>query len=192
MKYLIISDLHGASAEVEQALSFYKKFKCDGILVLGDLLNHGPRNKVPNTYSPPKVADLLNEYKSVVICVRGNCDCEADTVMFDFPCNAPYQQLFIKYKDKVQKVFLTHGHLHKFQDEGELERLALKSGDIVLSGHTHVSGVFRLDNGIINVNPGSTTIPRGESVQGFGVLSEHTAETYDLDGRALTQYELFS
>lgn len=193
MKFLIMSDLHGAADEVECVLSFFDRLGCDALLLLGDYLNHGPRNEVPDSYSPKKVAALLNARRNRCMAVRGNCECEADSVMLDFPCDAPYQQLFVSCGGRLQKVFMTHGHLHDFRDEPEaLARLGLQSGDIVLSGHTHVAGVFHLDNGIINVNPGSTTFPRGTSHSGFGVLSEDAVRLYDLDGRVQAEHELFA
>ena len=193
MKYLIMSDLHGAAEEAEKVLSYYDKLGCDSILLLGDLLNHGPRNKVPESYDPQRLADLLNGYKDVMISVRGNCDSEVDSMMFDFPCNAPYQQLLIKQEGtgKVRKVFVTHGHLHRFKDADELPHLALKAGDIVLSGHTHVSGVFELENGIVNVNPGSTVLGKGGTPPGFGFMDEEQISIYDLGGNRLAGHALF-
>ena len=193
MKFLIMSDLHGAAAEVERALSFFDPMGCDAILLLGDFLNHGPRNAVPDSYGPRRVAELLNARRDRCVAVRGNCDCEADTVMFEFPCNAPYQQLFISRGSRLQKIFMTHGHLHDFAgDQDALGRLGLRDGDIVLSGHTHVAGVFRLGNGIININPGSTTFPRQASHSGFGVLDAEHVRLYDLEGTLQAEHELFA
>lgn len=105
-----------------------------------------------------RVGELLNSYKQNLISIRGNCDSEVDSMVLDFPCNAPYGYINLKLKDKYQKLFLTHGHLYDIDSEKVIKKLALEKGDIVLSGHTHVSGIFKKDSGIININPGSITI----------------------------------
>lgn len=198
MRYLVISDLHGGSTEVEKALTYKEKYQCDYVVLLGDLLNHGPRNKVPESYQPPKVAELLNAIKHEIISVRGNCDSEVDSMMFSFPCNGPYGYILVEGKNEskpsgrgVQRIFLTHGHLHKIESESEEEaiamrdKLGLKPNDIVLSGHTHVSGVFPKPNGLININPGSTTLPKGGTKAGFGLILEDRIELRALEDDSL-------
>lgn len=197
MRYLVLSDIHGGATETAQALTFFERYQCDGIVLLGDLLNHGPRNVVPESYTPPQVAALLNQYSTKIISVRGNCDSEVDGMMFNFPCNAPYGYLHIVTpSQKIQKIFLTHGHLHPVvkgssaeQGEANKEKLGLKAGDIVLSGHTHVSGVFKLENGLININPGSTTIPKGNTAAGLGLILEDRIELRTLDDQLVATYE---
>ena len=188
MRYLVLSDIHGGSCELECALSYFEKFDCDLIVLLGDLLNHGPRNKVPESYEPPVVARLLNAYKERIISVRGNCDSEVDGMMFEFPCNAPYGYLYVQNGDKLQKIFLTHGHLHHFKTSEEISKLGLKESDVVLSGHTHVQGIFKLENGIVNINPGSTTLPKGGTQKGFAIVDEKGVELYNLGGERLDAY----
>lgn len=188
MRYMILSDIHGGTKEVEQALDFYNKFNCNALILLGDLLNHGPRNKLPNSYEPQQVVSLLNAYKHNIIAVRGNCDSEVDSMLFDFPINAPYQQLFIKNKYGIQKIFLTHGHIYKIKELDEISHIGLKKNDIVLSGHTHVSGIFYLDNGIININPGSLTLAKGGTANGFAILDSDGISLYGLDGCVIDKY----
>lgn len=198
MRYLVISDLHGGSDEVEKALTYKQKYDCDYVVLLGDLLNHGPRNKVPESYQPPKVAQMLNAIKDEIISVRGNCDSEVDSMMFSFPCNGPYGYILVEGANSakkngrgVQRIFLTHGHLHKIEadniEEAEAlrDKIGLKVNDIVLSGHTHVAGVFKKPNGLININPGSTTLPKGGTKAGFALILEDRIELRALEDDTL-------
>ena len=194
MRYLVLSDIHGGADELSQALTYFDQYQCDYLVLLGDLLNHGPRNKVPESYEPPKVAQLLNAMNTKIISVRGNCDSEVDSMMFNFPCNAPYGYLLVSTARGVQRIFLTHGHLHKI-DSGDgssanelRDKLGLKHGDIVLSGHTHVAGIFMKPNGLININPGSTTLPKGGTKAGFGLILENRIELRDLDDNLVAHY----
>lgn len=189
MRYLVISDIHGGARKLEKALGYFEKFECDYIVLLGDLLNHGPRNTVPKSYDPIRVVDLLNSYKQKLISIRGNCDSEVDSMVLDFPCNAPYGYINLKVEDKYQKVFLTHGHLFDIDSEKCIQKLALEKGDIVLSGHTHISGIFKKENGIININPGSITIPKGGTKAGFAVIEEERIDLYALEGEVIATYK---
>lgn len=189
MRYLVISDLHGDAAAITKALSYFDKYNCDQLVTLGDILNHGPRNPIPDQYSPPKAIELLNAYKDRVIAVRGNCDAEVESMQLSYPCNAPYAFILVpdpnaKAGEKVkhQRIMLTHGHLYKIDHE-EMEKavsmrdkLGLQEGDIVFSGHTHVAGFFEKKNGLINANPGSTTLPKGGTQAGFGLILEDRIE----------------
>ena len=191
MCYLVLSDIHGGAEETALALEFYKKFSCDAIVLLGDLLNHGPRNKIPGSYAPMEVTTLLDLYKDKIVAVRGNCDGEVDGMMFSFPCNAPYGYLFIEKDGKIRRIFYTHGHLYDFKTEDGIKKLGLKRGDIVLSGHTHISGVFEYANGIININPGSISIPKGGTAAGFGVIDNDQISLYELNGTKIKEFKLW-
>ncbi len=190
MRYLILSDVHGGADEIRKALSYFTVFKADVIVLLGDLLNHGPRNRLPKSYEPPIVASLLNEYSDRIIAIRGNCDSEVDSMVFSFPCNAPYGIIY-QQKDKLlSKIFLTHGHLYDFMDEKCIKKMGLVKGDLILSGHTHISGIFNCAQGVINFNPGSTTLPKGTSDKSFAFMDEDCVTLYDLDGNVIDAYEL--
>lgn len=189
MRYFVLSDIHGGSEELKQALRFFQIFNCDFLILLGDLLNHGPRNKLPASYDPMNVGNLLNQFKEKIISIRGNCDSEVDGMVFDFPCNAAYGYLVVSTSKGIKKIFLTHGHLHKIETKEQISRLGLNEGDIVLSGHTHVSGIFFKESGVININPGSISIPKGGTQKGFALISENAIELYDLDGNLLNSYK---
>lgn len=189
MRYLVISDIHGGAFELERVLEYFDKFSCDFIVLLGDILNHGPRNAVPESYDPMKVGKLLNLYKQKIISVRGNCDSEVDSMVLDFPCNAPYGYINLKLSEKYQKIFLTHGHLYDIDTERGIQKLGLEKGDIVISGHTHVSGIFKKANGIVNINPGSITIPKGGTKAGFAIIYEDCIDLYSLDGQFWESYK---
>jgi len=188
MRYLVLSDIHGGALQAKQALEFFDRFSCDYLIVLGDLLNHGPRNGLPDDYDPKEVALVLNEYKDRIISIRGNCDSEVDSMMFSFPCNAPYGYVLIKNENGIKKIFLTHGHLFKLDTKEQLESIGLREDDIVLSGHTHVSGIFKKDSGIVNINPGSPTFPKGKTDPGFALITENSIELYNLSGQKLSEY----
>ncbi len=187
MRYLVLSDIHGGSLELEQALSFFSKLKCDYLVLLGDLLNHGPRNKVPSSYAPMDVAPQLAAFKNKIISVRGNCDSEVDQMVFPFPCTSPYGWILVPRKNEIVRVMLTHGHLYRYETDDERERMGLLKGDIVLSGHTHVAGIFKKSSGIINVNPGSTTIPKGGTQAGFAFMDDDVITLYNLRGEIVDQ-----
>ena len=188
MRYLVLSDIHGGCKEALEALSFFDKFGCDYLVLLGDLLNHGPRNRVPSTYDPMNVGEILNRYKDRIISIRGNCDSEVDSMVFDFPCNAPYGYIVIQKENRIVKIFLTHGHLYKLDTLEQIEKIGLKEGDIVLSGHTHVSGIFKKESGVVNINPGSTTLPKGGTQKGFALITEDRIELYSLNGTITDSY----
>ena len=117
-----------------------------------------------------------------------NCDSEVDSMVFSFPCNAKYGYIPVKTDKGNIKIFLTHGHLHKIDTKADLQKLGLTPSDIVLSGHTHVSGIFRKESGIININPGSTTLPKGGTKGGFGLITENSIELYTLAGELIGQH----
>lgn len=132
MRYLIASDIHGALPAAKALLARFHEEEADRLLLLGDLLYHGPRNPLPEGYAPAEVAKLLNGYAERITAVRGNCDSEVDQMVLDFPCLGDYALVV----DGNTTLMLTHGHL-------DLARVVagLPAGSFVFSGHTHVKGV---------------------------------------------------
>lgn len=107
MKLMFASDIHGSLPATERVLSLFAQSRAQWLVILGDVLNHGPRNALPEGYAPAQVAEKLNQYASRIIAVRGNCDSEVDQMLLDFPITAPWQQVLMENS----RLFLTHGHL---------------------------------------------------------------------------------
>ena len=146
MKYLIASDIHGSALYCEKLLKRFDEEKADRLLLLGDLLYHGPRNDLPEGYAPKKVIELLNQYKDVIICVRGNCEAEVDQMVLDFPVMADCCML----SEGKNLIMATHGHIYNTESKPKLQK-----GDILLHGHTHVPDCHREEDGLWVLNPGS-------------------------------------
>ncbi len=153
MKLLIASDIHGSAYWCEKLMHVAHAETPDKILLLGDLLYHGPRNDLPRDYAPKKVIPMLGEYKDKILAVRGNCEAEVDQMVLPFACMADYAVLVC---DGVS-FYLTHGH-HKNPDDLP----PLEQGSIFLFGHTHVK-MDEVRGGIRCVNPGSVSIPKDGS-----------------------------
>ncbi len=177
MKYFVLSDIHGCITYVEKALEIFEKSDCDKLLLLGDLLYHGPRNPLVDEYNPVKVISLLNEYKDRIIAIRGNCDSEVDQMVLEFPMMSDYTQLVIDNTN----IFVTHGHLF---DENNLPKL--NKGDVFINGHYHVP-VAKEVNGIYLLNPGSIALPKEDSKRSYAILTSSSFEIYDLDNNIIKE-----
>lgn len=181
MKYVIASDLHGSAYYCKLLLDAFEREGADRLLLLGDILYHGPRNDLPRDYSPKAVAEMLNGVKNSILCVRGNCDSEVDQMVLDFPIMAEYAILDLGEK----LVFATHGHLFH-----ENRPPMLRKGDILLHGHTHVQ-VCRPFGENIYMNPGSLSIPKEDSVCGYMTLEDRKFIWKALeDGQVLREYSV--
>ena len=178
MKLLIASDLHGAAPAVRALVDRIEAEAPDRIVLLGDLLHHGPRNDLPEGYAPKEAIALLNGLAGRIVAVRGNCDAEVDQMVLDFPCMADYA--LVEADGHV--LYLSHGHLPgKSPDTPPM----LAPGCAFLSGHTHAKTLDERD-GVLFVNPGSTSIPKDGSAS-YAVY-EHGAFTLkDLDGNTLRE-----
>lgn len=143
------------------------------LLLLGDILNHGPRNAIPQGYAPLKVVELLNAYGDKIVAVRGNCDSEVDQMLLNFPMMADYNWVLLP---DGRRLFLTHGHLYRDDNSAYLS-----AGDIIASGHTHLAVAEKLGE-IILFNPGSVTIPRGEDKASYGLLEDNRLSVMTFDG----------
>lgn len=172
MKIMIASDIHGSAYYCEKLLMAYKKEKADRLLLLGDILYHGPRNDLPKEYNPKAVIPMLNEMKQEILCVRGNCDTEVDQMVLEFPIMAEY--CIIPLGKRV--IFATHGHVFHTKNLP-----MLKSGDVLLNGHFHVPACEKVGD-IIYMNPGSVSIPKEKSAHSYMIMEEDTFVWKDLDG----------
>ena len=162
MKYIIASDLHGSAKYVERLMEAWDREQADGMLLLGDVLYHGPRNDLPEGYDTKRCVQLLNPRYRSITAVRGNCDAEVDQMVLEFPLLADFMNLFVDGR----RLFLTHGHGY---GPHQLP-LDLAFGDVMLSGHTHVPECLRSPEGVWLLNPGSVSIPKNGSPHSFMTL----------------------
>lgn len=168
MKLFIASDIHGSAFYCKKMLESYIKENADRLILLGDILYHGPRNDLPEGYDPKQVIELLNPIAEKILCVRGNCDTEVDQMVLDFSVMSDSALIFADGYTFVA----AHGHK---------ETPKTAKGTILLSGHTHVP-VFEKKDGCIRVNPGSVSIPKENSEHGY-VIYENGALTWkNFDG----------
>ncbi len=181
MRYIIASDIHGSAHYCEKLLELYRKEKGERLILLGDLLYHGPRNDLPDGYAPKKVAAMLNELSDEIFCVRGNCEAEVDQMMLTFPVMADYALL----PSGKSMIFITHGHLFN-----ELSLPPLKSGDVLLHGHTHIPVCKTLDGGVTYVNPGSVSTPKENSAHSCILFENGVAHWLDLNGNEYMSAQL--
>lgn len=168
MKLLIASDIHGSAEYCRQMIKAVEREDVSKVLLLGDLLYHGPRNNLPAEYAPKEVAAMLNGIKEKILCVRGNCDTEVDQMMLNFPIMS--DSALICWEGMM--IYATHGH-HNFP--------ALQPGDVIVSGHTHIP-IDYVKEDIRYINPGSISIPKENSWHGYIVLENGTFIWKNLDG----------
>lgn len=173
MKYMIISDLHGSFVWAQKILRTFEAEQADYLLVLGDLLYHGPRNPLPEGYDPQQAASVLNSISNKIIAVRGNCDAEVDQMMLDFPLTADYN--ILPYGNR--KILLSHGHLF---NERNLPK-SMVAGDLFMYGHTHLP-TLKEEGGLYLFNPGSVSMPKENHPHTYGVLEENQLYIKTFDG----------
>lgn len=176
MKFLIASDIHGDIDCARATFSAYDSEKADKLLLLGDLLYHGPRNDLPPAYSPKEVISLLNERRDCILAVRGNCDTEVDQMVLSFPILADYAYVCA---DGLN-VIMTHGH--KYNTETPPPMLP---GEILLHGHTHVLAADEFGNGNFRLNPGSVTLPKENNPKSYAILENRVFTVKSFDGKIL-------
>lgn len=177
---MIASDIHGSAYYCEQLMQAYREEKADKLLLLGDILYHGPRNDLPKDYNPKKVISILNDMKNDICCVRGNCDTEVDQMVLSFPILADYCVLPIGKR----LLYATHGHVY---NENSLPPIS--EGDILLNGHTHIPACVEHES-YIYMNPGSVSIPKQDSWHGYMILENNVFYWKDLQGNIQKEFEV--
>ena len=171
MRLMIASDLHGSAVYTKKLLQAWEQEQPEKLLLLGDLLYHGPRNDLPEGYAPKEVIAMLNPLADKLLCVRGNCEAEVDQMVLEFPVMADYCVLF----ERGRTIYVTHGHLFS-----ETNPPKLQPGDILLHGHTHIPACC--DHGWQYLNPGSVSIPKNGSWHGYMLYENGTFIWKNLDG----------
>ena len=177
MKYLFASDIHGSAYYCRKLLDAFREEQAERLVLLGDLLYHGPRNDLPREYAPKEVIALLNEHKNKIYAVRGNCEAEVDQMVLEFPILADYCFLNLD----GQNIYATHGHVW---NPGKLPML--KAGDILLNGHTHIPACEKIhteaDQSVMYMNPGSVSIPKENSEHSYMICENGVFEWKNLEG----------
>lgn len=179
MKWMIASDIHGSAFYCRKLLERMQAEQADRLLLLGDILYHGPRNDLPEEYAPKKVIAMLNPLKDKICCVRGNCDAEVDQMVLDFPI---MNETLILDFDGL-RILAVHGHHLEEQYVQETMR-----GMVVLSGHTHIPCI-KEENGRAFLNPGSVSIPKENSAHGYIIYDNGVFRFVDLDGVEYLRYQ---
>lgn len=178
---LICSDIHGDAVSAKAVLDAFARHGAEKLIILGDILYHGPRNDLPEGYAPKKVIELLNPYRDKILAVRGNCEAEVDQMVLSFPVLADYA--FIE-RDGL-RIFATHGHVF---NKNLIPPLV--SGDILLHGHTHVPVAEEFGDGFYYVNPGSTSIPKENSPKSYIYYENRCFSFRTLEGEEYKRFEI--
>ncbi len=181
MKLMFVSDLHGSLYYCRLMREIWQAEQPDRLILLGDLLYHGPRNDLPRDYNPKGVIAILNEMKDEILCVRGNCEAEVDQMVLQFPILADYLMLMLKKRTCI----VTHGHIY---NKDKLP--PMKKGDILLHGHTHLQALE--DRGdYLYINPGSISLPKGDDVNSYMIYEDGIFTIRDLEGRSIKSMTIF-
>lgn len=178
MKVFVVSDIHGSSKYLEEFMNIYNKEDEKLLIILGDVLYHGPRNPLPEGYNPKRVIEILNEIKEQILWIKGNCDAEVDEMVLDFKA---FENKRLIINDLT--FYLTHGHKMNYLVN------ELRSGDILLHGHTHVNYLVK-ENGIIKGNPGSLSLPKENTERSFMVIDENKISVYSLENDLLFSLDI--
>ncbi len=180
MKYMFASDIHGSAPACRKLLDAYRESGADRLILLGDLLYHGPRNDLPEGYAPKEVIAMLNGIKDEIYAVRGNCEAEVDQMVLAFPVMADYAVLVLN----GLTVSATHVRVYNRENLPPM-----KTGDILIHGHTHLLGAERCGDGYL-LNPGSTSIPKGGNPATYAILADTVFRIYDFEGNAVKEISL--
>lgn len=170
MKILVASDIHGSAEHMEQLVARIQQDQPDRVVLLGDLLYHGPRNFLPDNYDTMMVAEMLNNITVPITCVRGNCDAEVDQVMVKFPIMADYAVI----NDGGRTFYASHGHNMNW-----LITLPDDPTQVVLTGHIHIPGIWQED-GFIRINPGSVSLPRNNTPHSYALIEGRSVSWRDV------------
>ena len=181
MKLMFASDIHGSAKYCKLMFEAFKQENPERLILLGDLLYHGPRNDLPEEYAPKAVIEMLNEHKDKILCVRGNCEAEVDQMVLEFPVMSDSCIIY----EQGRMFFVTHGH------QFNLDHLPLIGPeDILIHGHTHVQKMVRTPN-CIYLNPGSVSIPKEGNQHSYMIYEDSTFTIKNLSGEMIQEFTLF-
>ena len=180
MKLMFASDIHGSAYYCRKMLEAYQAEEAGRLILLGDILYHGPRNDLPKEYAPKEVIAMLNPMKNDICAVRGNCEAEVDQMVLDFPVMADYA--LILYGER--NLYATHGHIY---NENNLP--PLKNGDILIHGHTHVLKAEKRED-YTRLNPGSVSIPKEGNPPSYAILEDGLFTIKGFDGTIIKELQL--
>ena len=184
MKLMIASDIHGSAFYCEKLLEAYRRSGAERLILLGDILYHGPRNDLPKGYDTKRVAAMLNAMADEITCVQGNCDAEVDQMVLEFPIQSGTRVEALQNR----QMFLTHGHREHAEGDGSALPKELRNGDLLIHGHTHLPVAERRTAGgreFLLMNPGSVSIPKGGYGNSYGILDDRDFTIYDFDGQVI-------
>lgn len=179
MKYLLLSDIHGSLPSLQKVLDIYEKEHCDMLLLLGDIINYGPRNRIPEGIDPAGIVERLNAMRESIVAVRGNCDSEVDQMLLKFPVLSDYAVVV----DNGTRLFLTHGHIYNE------ERMPVCRHDVFFYGHTHLWKLEQTAGGVV-CNIGSPTFPKGGKEPTFAIYDDGLITIRGMNGEVLESLRL--
>ena len=195
MKYFFASDIHGSAFYCRKMLESFKESGAERIVLLGDILYHGPRNDLPKDYAPKEVIAMLNLLRDKILAVRGNCEAEVDQMVLDFPVLADYAFLVLN----GICFYATHGHVYNALEDGK-NLPPMSEGDVLVHGHTHIPVAERIELNSVKgssgkrhitvLNPGSVSIPKGGFPNSYGLLTDRRFDISDFDGNIIKSIEL--
>lgn len=181
MKVLFASDIHGSAYYCRKLVNSFIEENADYLVLLGDILYHGPRNDFPRDYNPKKVIEMLNRISDKILCVKGNCDAEVDQMVLNFTLHEDYKK--ISLEDKT--FFITHGH--RFNTDNPP---TMKKGDILIHGHTHITALEYFGDDNLYLNPGSVSIPKENTQNGYMIFEDNIFKWKNLEGEILFSKEI--
>ena len=173
MKWMIASDLHGSAYYCKKMVEAFEREGADRLLMLGDLLYHGPRNDLPRGLRAERGHPDAERPEKQTLLRPGQLRGEVDQMVLDFPILADYALLYAGSRT----VFATHGHHYNTACPTPLAK-----GDILLHGHTHVPAWQEFGSGNLYLNPGSVAIPKENSAHSYMMLTDSGFAWKDLEG----------
>lgn len=180
MRYMLLSDIHGSIGRLERALDFYRNAHCDMLFLLGDIINYGPRNRIPDDINPAAIVERLNAMSGDIVAVRGNCDSDVDQMLLKFPMMADYAVVV----DGGRRLFLTHGHIYNENNMPPCRH------DVFVYGHTHLWKLCRDNSGQVICNTGSVTFPKEDREPTFALYDDGEMSIRRLDGSVVASLRI--